>query len=44
MEIGILLAVEFESPDLKLGIILAVVKHSGKIPSDNELLKSVETV
>ena len=33
-----------ESPDLKMGIILAVLKHSGKIPSDNELLKSIETV
>ena len=35
---------EFESPDLKIGIILAVLKHSGKIPSDTELLKSIETV
>ena len=32
------------SPDLKMGIILAVLKHSGKIPSYNELLKSIETV
>ena len=27
-----------------MGIILAVLKHSGKIPSDNELLKSIETL
>ena len=27
-----------------MGIILAVLKHSIKIPSDNELLKSIETV
>ena len=44
MEIGLEFAVEFESPDLKIGIILAVLKHSGKIPSDSELLKSNETV
>ena len=25
-------------------LIFAVLKHSGKIPSDNELLKSIETV
>ena len=29
---------------MKIEIILAVLKHSGKVPSDNELLKSVETV
>ena len=29
---------------MKISIILAVLKHSGKIPSDNELLKSIETV
>ena len=29
---------------MKIGIILAVEKYSGKIPSDNELLKSIETV
>ena len=34
---------EFESQDLKIEIILAVYKHSGKVPSDNELLKSIET-
>ena len=28
----------------KNGIILAVLKHSGKIPSDNKLLNSIETV
>ena len=33
MEISLQFAVEFESPDLKIGIILAV---SGKILSDNE--------
>ena len=27
-----------------MGIILALLKHSGKIPSDNELLKSIEIV
>ena len=27
-----------------MGIILAVLKHSGKIPSDSELFKSIETV
>ena len=27
-----------------MGLILAVLKHSGKIPSDNQLLKSIETV
>ena len=27
-----------------MGIILAILKHSGKVPSDNELLKSIETV
>ena len=44
MEIGLLFAVDFESPDLKMGIIFAVLKHSGKIPSDSELLNSIETV
>ena len=44
MEIGQQFTVEFESPDLKIRIILAILKHSGKIPSDNELLKSIETV
>ena len=29
MEIGLLFTVEFESKDLKIGIILAVLKHSG---------------
>ena len=29
---------------MKIGIILAVLKHSREIPSDNELLKSIETV
>ena len=29
---------------MKIGIILAVLKHSGKIPSDSELLKTNETV
>ena len=29
---------------MKIGIILAVLKDSGKIPSDSELLKSIETV
>ena len=33
----------FESPDLKMGIILAVLKHSVRIYSD-KLSKSVETV
>ena len=33
-------AVEFESPDLKTGIILAVLKHSGNIQSD-ELIKRI---
>ena len=28
----------------QIGVILAVLKHSGKIPSDNELLKSIGTV
>ena len=27
-----------------MGIIFAVLKHSGKIPADNELLKSIEPV
>ena len=27
-----------------MGIILAVLKHSGKIPSDSVLLKIIETV
>ena len=44
MEIDLSFAVDFESPDLKIGIIFAVLKHSGKIPSDSELLKSIETV
>ena len=44
MEIGLYFEVKFESPDLKIGIILAVLKHSGKIPSDSALLKSTETV
>ena len=44
MEIGLEFTVEFESPDLKIGIIFAVLKHSGNIPSYNELLKSIETV
>ena len=35
---------EFESPDLKIWIILAVLKHSGKILSDTEILKSIETI
>ena len=30
--------------ELKIGIILTVLKHSRKIPSDNELLKRIETV
>ena len=30
--------------DLYFAIISPVFKHSGKIPSDNELLKSIETV
>ena len=29
---------------MRIGIIFAVLKHSGKIPSDSELLKSIETV
>ena len=29
---------------MKIGIIFAVLKHSGKIPSDSELLKSIEIV
>ena len=28
----------------QIGIILAILKHSGKIPSNSELLKSIETV
>ena len=44
MEIGLYFTVEFESPDLKIGILLAVLKHSGKIPSDTELLKRIKTV
>ena len=44
MEIGLSFAVEVQSPELRIGIILAVLKHSGKIPSDNELLKIIETV
>ena len=44
MQIGLEFAVEFESQDLKIGIILAVLKHSGKIPSDHELFNSIETV
>ena len=35
MEIGLWFTVEFESPDFKFLIILAILKHSGKIPSDN---------
>ena len=31
------------SPDLKIWIILAILKHSGKVTSGNELLKSIET-
>ena len=27
-----------------MGIMFAVLKHSGKIPSDNELIKSMEIV
>ena len=44
MEIGLYITVKFELPDLKIGIILAVLKQSGKASSDNELLKSIETV
>ena len=44
MERGLSFAVEVQSPELRIGIILAVLKHSGKIPSDNELLKIIETV
>ena len=29
---------------MKIGIIFGVLKNSGKIPSDSELLKSIETV
>ena len=29
---------------MKIGIILAILKHSGKIPSDSELLKSIEII
>ena len=29
---------------MKIGINLAVLKHSGKIPSDSEILKIIETV
>ena len=29
---------------MKMGIILSVIKDSGKIPSYNELLKSIESV
>ena len=36
MEIGLEFAVDFESPDLKIWIRFAVLKHSGKIPSDSE--------
>ena len=43
IEIGRWFTVEFESQDLKIGIILAVLKHSVKIPSDNELWKSFDT-
>ena len=32
------------SPDLKILIILTILKHSEKILSDNELLNSIETV
>ena len=38
MEIGLQVAVKFKSQDLIMRIILAVLKHPGKIPSDNELL------
>ena len=44
MEICLEFTVEFESPDLKIRLILAVLKHSGKVPSDNESLKNIETV
>ena len=44
MEIGLYFTVEFELPDLKIGIILSVLQHSEKIPSSNELLKSIEIV
>ena len=43
MEIGLEFVVEFESPDLKMEIILAILKHSGK-PPDNELLNSIGIV
>ena len=33
---------QFESQDLEMGIILAVLRNSEKIPSDSELLKSIE--
>ena len=44
MEIGIEFAVEFESPDLKMGIILAVLKHSGKNTFRHLVIKEYETV
>ena len=44
MVIDLEFTVEFESPDLKFLIILAVSKHSGKVPTDNELLKSIEII
>ena len=41
-EIGLEFAVEYESPDLKMGIILAVFKAFWKnTNSDNESLKSI---
>ena len=44
MKIGQKFAVEFELPDLKIVIILAVLEHFEKLPANNELLKSFETV
>ena len=44
MDIGLQFIVEFELPDLKIRIILAILKFSGKITCDTELLKSIETV
>ena len=43
MEVDLKFTVEFELPDIKIRIILDVLKHSGKFSSESELLKSIET-
>ena len=43
MEIGLLFTTAFESLHLRIWIISTVLKHPGTTPSDNKLLKSIET-